>query len=127
MEEIIDLVANTLQEMHETFVETTNPETEYKDLLDFKVFKSVVIHSVVYLLVLYLFLVVVQKHKISNDTLLKFGGIIAVIMSFSYVLRLFRAKNVYSSLIEKGIADVVALRKTNELMENAYFTWYFMA
>lgn len=107
---------------YQTFLETTDPDTEYIDLASPNVALSIgvnlVLYTAVYFLLVYLF-------GLQSKPLFVLIALI-VIMVLGYIARLARTKSIYTELVKTNNPKI-AREKTMSTIRNAYFTWYFLA
>ena len=47
-------------------------------------------------------------------------------MSLGYFGRLYRVKSLYASLLKRNMSEKDALESTKNMINNAYFTYYFI-
>lgn len=111
-----------LEIFYKTFLETTDPSTEYNELLSFHVFYSifvnVILYTIAYGLLVHLFNLP-KKYKIF------IVGIICV-MTLGYIGRLARVKSIHNVLLEN--TDKHNARETAmKTIRSSYFTWYFLS
>ena len=107
------------------FFETTAPESEYSRLLSFDVLFSILFHSVLYILFLYL-VGYIFNIKFSKATYKKLFIAIVLIMVVGYPARLMRVKCVRDTLMGYGFDEKTARHIAVSMMNNGYFTWFFM-
>ena len=110
----------------DTYYQTTHPKTEYKELLSVGVGKSILSHIVMYVGFLYILQFVSNIKIIETKHVFSLVLFLIIIMIFGFLGRLMRAKSIY----QKELADHSeedALNNTKHLIDNAYFTWFFVA
>jgi hypothetical protein len=108
----------------ETYLQTTDPETPYSELVSFDVLGSILLHCVIYLGV-YKTLTL-----LFGVTCLKLSTVaiwLCVIMTLGYFARLYRAKTIYRAFLEEGQSEKEALDNCESYMRSGYFTFYFLA
>lgn len=107
------------------FFETTAPESEYSRLLSFDVLFSILFHSVLYILFLHL-VGYIFNIKFSKATYKKLFIAIVLIMVVGYPARLMRVKCLRDTLMGYGFDEKTARHIAVSMMNNGYFTWFFM-
>ena len=107
------------------FFETTAPESEYSRLLSLDVLFSILFHSVLYILFLYL-VGYIFNIKFSKATYKKLFIAIVLIMVVGYPARLMRVKCLRDTLMGYGFDEKTARHIAVSMMNNGYFTWFFM-
>ena len=96
------------------------PGLTYKQLLtDYRMYVSVLVHSLLYVSILYGISTVLFRQYIATNKWVSLWLFLVIIMWVGYPFRLWRAKGVFQ--YEKSI------EKTNTIMDNGYFCWYFLA
>ena len=109
----------------DTYYQTTNPKTEYKELFSANVAKSILFHTVLYVGFLYLLQFVSNIKIVEGKHLFSLILVLILIMIFGFVGRLMRSKSIYKKEIELRDDEEKALQETKHLMDTGYFTWYF--
>ncbi len=109
----------------DTYYQTTNPKTEYKELFSANVAKSIMFHTVLYVGFLYLLQFVSNIKIVEGKHLFSLILVLILIMIFGFVGRLMRSKSIYKKEIELRDDEEKALQETKHLMDTGYFTWYF--
>ncbi len=111
--------------LNDVYLETTDPKSSYTRLMSSDVLFSVVIHSIGYVLIIY----ILQKslNIFEKMNLLNLFLFLLVVMTLGFIARLCRSKCVFESFMSKTKNNEISLEKTKELMNNAYFTWYFLS
>lgn len=112
------------KELHKLYLDTIDPEFEYKDLVNLKVLFSIVLHIVLYLFALFWINHIFQLN-FNKETYEKVMKFLVILMIIGYPLRLYRSKTLYQLFIEKGYDAEKAKYITRKLMHNAYYTFYF--
>lgn len=107
------------------FFETTAPESEYSRLLSLDVLFSIVFHALVYMLVVHL-VGYIFNIKISKEICIKIFIAFIVIMVIGYPARLMRVKCLRNTLMDYGFDEKTARQIAVSMMNNGYFTWFFM-
>ena len=103
----------------ELYKKTTDPETTYTDiLLEKNVYFSILFHTVAYSVTVYLFVLIVLKHRLTNAQLKMLITFFVLVMFFGYFGRLWRVKQLYKIHENK--------EKVQEIVANGYFCWYFI-
>ena len=111
---------------YKTFINSINPENDYKMLINEGVIISIILHMVGYLSLykFILFLFDIQDKSI-NSYKLVFS--LLIIMISGYIGRLSRSKSIYNYYLKKGINKKSSKKFAMKQINNAYFTWYFLA
>ena len=95
------------------YKETTDPNVGYSRLLSFDVILSIILHTIAYILIIcviaYIFNIKLKK-KIYHRIVI----FLIVVMTIGYPFRLMRVK----SLVKNGLSP--------NIINNGYFTWYFI-
>jgi len=114
-----------MDSLHEIYMETTNPKTNYSRLLHIDIAVSILLHTIAYIT---MFFIVTKlfKVKVSQDIYFKLVIFLLVIMSLGYFGRLYRVKSLYASLLKRNMSEKDALESTKNMINNAYFTYYFI-
>ena len=107
---------------YQTFLETTDPETEYIQLASPNVALSIGVNLVLYITA---YFILVHLFGFPNKPFFVLIALI-FIMVFGYVGRLARTKSIYAELVKTNNPKI-AREKTMSTIRNAYFTWYFLA
>lgn len=107
------------------FLETTNPNTNFDRLLQKDVFLSIIIHTISYIFLIYLFSNIFNL-KITNKTYTKLIIFLLIIMIMGYIGRLSRVKSLRNAQISLGENKENADVKSMNLLRNAYYTFYFL-
>ena len=107
------------------FFETTAPESEYSRLLSLDVLFSILFHSVLYILFFHL-VGYIFNIKFSKETCMKLFIAFIVIMVVGYPARLMRVKCLRNTLMGYGFDEKTARHIAVSMMNNGYFTWFFM-
>ena len=103
----------------ELYKKTTDPETTYNDILSEKnVYFSILFHTVAYSVAVYLFALIVLKHRLTYDQLRMLVIFFVLVMFFGYFGRLWRVKQLYKIHNNK--------EKIAQIIANGYFCWYFI-
>lgn len=108
------------------YFDSTAPETPYSRLASFDVLFSVLLHVIVYTMALFLFGFIFNI-KFSTSTYMKFVIALFVLMTFGYPARLARVKSLTDTLVDYGFDQKSARHIAVSIMNNGYFTWYFLA
>jgi hypothetical protein len=109
--------------LYNTFLFTTDPETQYSELLSKDVLFSIVIHLALYLIA---YLLLVGLFDLPNKPLLFAGGLL-IIMILGFVGRLARTKGIYQVFLQRGESRISARQIAMKVTRDAYFTWYFLS
>ena len=96
---------------------TTNPNTNYAELLHHRVFMMIVLHVVAYEFAVLLGALVVFAEPPSPWLLLRIAAFLLIIMPLGYVARLARAKHI---LLNHDIIEV------KDRIRTAYYCWWFI-
>jgi len=109
--------------LYETYLETINPQNDYKILRNENVCTSIALHLLIYMIAYKLSSMIFKFEDNSNYVFV----ILIIIMSSGYYLRLARSKLIYNYYIEKGFNNKVSKQLAMKQINHAYFTWYFLA
>ena len=109
----------------DTYYQTTNPNTDYKELFSVNVAKSIMFHTIIYAVFLYLLQFVSNVKIIEGKHIFSLILFLILIMVFGFIARLMRSKSIYKKEIELHNDEEKALKETKHLMDTGYFTWYF--
>ena len=101
------------------YFETINPLTPYNRLCSMDVLFSIFLHILIYISFIKI-IDCIFKFKIPFNTYQKIVYFLILLMMFGYVGRLARSKSLYKTTQKN-------LEKTIDIMNNAYFTYYFIA
>ncbi len=110
----------------ETYYQTTNPKTDYKELISMNVGKSIFFHTVIYIGFLYLLQFVSNLKIVEVKHLFSLTLFLIMIMVLGYLGRLMRAKAIHEKELTLSNEED-ALKNTKHIMDNAYFTWFFLS
>ena len=113
-----------IESLTNLYFKTTNPETQYKELLSRDVFVSIIFHTISYLILVKIFSFIFSI-KISNNSYFKLFLFLIIIMSLGYIGRLYRSKNIYNYYLKynnKSNANLL----TRQLINQDYFKFYFL-
>jgi len=111
-----------LEIFYKTFLETTDPNTEYSQLLSFHVIYSIIVNVVLYTIAYGL---LVHLFNLPKKFKIFVISIICVMIS-GYIGRLARVKSIYNVLLEN--TDIHHAReKAMKTIRQSYFTWYFLS
>ena len=102
---------------------TTNPHTTYAELVNMEVAFSVLFHVIAYLLI---YMVLCQFFIDKTRPLGNLPIYLTLVMVTGYFGRLYRAKNIYASLLKNNRKHQQALVETQTYMRTGYFTYYFL-
>ena len=103
----------------ELYRTSTDPDTSYEELLtNPAMYRSVILHTAAYCLVFYLGYIIVVKRPPSRLQTLRLGVLLLVFMPVGYLCRLARAKHLLRQYSDR--------EKVQQMMNNAYFCWYFL-
>jgi len=107
---------------YKTFLDTTDPNTEFQQLLSSQVFYCIIINVILYTGAYFLLVKLFNLPK--KYTIFIFG--ITCIMIMGYFGRLARVKSIYNVLIKDN--DIhTAREKAMKTIRSSYFTWYFLS
>jgi len=107
------------------YLDTINPLTPYNRLCSLDVMCSIFLHTILYVL----FIIVIANVfslKISSKIYKNIVCFLIVVMVLGYIGRLTRSKSVYNALLNKMESQKQAERTTLDIMNNGYFTFYFL-
>ena len=82
-------------------------------------------HTILYLILINV-IANVFSLKISSSIYNKIVCFLVTVMCLGYIGRLARAKSLYNALLKKNIKHDEANRYTIDIMNNGYFTYYFL-
>ena len=110
------------------YFDTVNPLADYSRLIRLDVLFSIVFHLIVYLLIFYYGYNAIYLFKkfISRKRMIYTSIIVLFILCFGYIGRLMRSKSIYNYFILKHYTKQEAVEKTYQVMNNGYFTYYFL-
>jgi len=111
-----------LEIFYRTFLETTDPLTEYQELFSAKVFYSIIVNGLLYIFAYFL---LTRLFNLPKKFLLFIGGIFGI-MVLGYFGRLARVKSIYNVLLENTDKHH-AREEAMKTIRNCYFTWYFLS
>ena len=114
-----------MESLSKLYLETINPTVSYNRLCSLDVLCSIIVHTILYLL----FIIVISNIfslKISFNTYKNIVCFLLVVMCLGYVGRLARSKSLYNVLLNQNIKQNEAKRYTIDIMNNGYFTYYFL-
>jgi hypothetical protein len=107
--------------LYETFIRTTDPDTEFAQLVAPDVFFSLFLHTLVYFAA---YLALVKLFDLPYYPLAFLAGII-VLMCLGFAGRLARVKGIRHSIA--AVAPSAAKREAVEIIRRGYFTWMFFS
>ena len=107
------------------YLDTINPLTSYNRLCSLDVLCSIILHTILYLLII-IIITKVFSLKISSTIYKNIVCFLVVVMTLGYVGRLARSKSLYNALLKRNIKQDEAKRYTIDIMNNGYFTYYFL-
>ena len=108
--------------LYKTFLETTDPSTEYSHLVSFNVLFSIFINVILYTVAYFL---LTRLFNLPKKFFLFVTGLV-FIMILGFIGRLARVKSIYNALLEET-DKATAREKSMNVIRNAYFTWYFLS
>ena len=107
------------------YLETTDPRTPYMRLIATDVVFSILLHTVAYVLIIFILkntLNIFEKMNLFN-----LFFFLLIVMTLGFIARLCRSKCIMETIMKKNKNYALSLEKTKDLMNNAYFTWYFLS
>jgi uncharacterized protein YacL len=107
---------------YKTFLHTTDPHTDYNELISFNVLFSIFVHVILYTVAYFL---LTRLFNLPKKFFLFITGLI-VVMILGYFGRLARVKSIYNALLEET-DKANAREKSMNVLRNAYFTWYYLS
>jgi len=107
------------------YLDTINPLTSYNRLCSLDVLCSIILHTILYVLIIFI-IIRVFSLKISSNNYKNIVYFLLVVMSLGYVGRLARSKSLYNALLKRNVKQHDAKRYTIDIMNNGYFTYYFL-
>ena len=115
---------NYVSKLFKIYLDTTNPKTEFKRLVNVDILIAILVHLILYVAAIIVFNNVTQFDiKVDENTVLIMFGL----MCLGYFARLLRSKSIYKTFLDQKNKEKVALQKTRKLMDEAYFLWFFLA
>lgn len=117
---------------NKTYLETIDPRASYYRLVHTDVTLSIIIHVIFYVFALFL-VDFIFSLKLKKSVYEKLAIVLIFIMIHGYIGRLARSKYLYKELLNlysnnnnnNNNREAIRL-KTIEMINNAYFTWYFL-
>ena len=118
---------NLFELLENVYFDTTDPESKFTRLLSLDVAFSILLHSALYTLVVYVVKEGGNPLKFGSSFYQKLFYSLVIIMSIGYVLRLLRVKAMYNTIQknENGWWST-AKKETRMATDNAYKVWYFL-
>ena len=121
---------NLFELLENVYFDTTDPESKFTRLLSLDVAFSILLHSALYTLVVYVVKEGGKPLKFGSYFYQKLFYSLVIIMSIGYVLRLLRVKAMYN-IIQKNENGwwklySTAKKETRMATDNAYKVWYFL-
>lgn len=107
------------------YLDTINPITSYSRLCSLDVLCSIIMHTILYLIII-IVIANIFSLKISSLVYRNIVFFLIVVMCVGYIGRLARAKSIYNALLKKNVKQDEAKRYTMDIMNNGYFTYYFL-
>ena len=107
------------------YLDTINPLSSYNRLCSLDVLCSIVLHTILYV-ILIMIIANIFSLNISSAVYTNIVLFLIVIMCLGYIGRLARAKSLYNALLKKNVNHDEANRYTIDIMNNGYFTYYFL-
>jgi len=101
------------------YFDTINPLQTYKRLFSLDVLFSALIHTIMYVVVIY---IVVKVFKFKFNKFKELFLCLFVVMFLGYFGRLSRAKDIHKHFLK----EKDSVNKTINLMHNGYFCWFFL-
>ena len=111
-----------LEFLYKNFLKTTDPNTEYRELVSISVIFSIIINAVLYIVAYFL---LTRLFNLPKKFFVFIIGLI-IVMIFGYIGRLARVKSIYNALLEET-DKANAREKSMDIVRNSYFTWYFLS
>ena len=108
-----------------TYLKTTNPETNYRDLLSWEVLFSVLLHLALYMFGVYIFCKIFQL-KLKSEIYANIFVFLVIVMVLGYFGRLMRVKSLYKAMLKNKDTKETAKKKTEETINAGYFRFYFL-
>ena len=109
-----------------TYFETTNPKTNYNRLLSYDVSLSILIHTLLYIFLVYL-ISYLFNYKLQTNVYKKLFMFLICIMILGYIGRLSRSKSIYKYHIDNEYNENDSIKETKRIMDGGYFRFYFIA
>ena len=111
---------------YETFINSINPENDYKMLINEGVIISIILHVIGYFSFYKFILILFNMQDKSIDSSRLVLSLLIIMIS-GYIGRLSRSKSIYNYYLKKGINKKSSKKFAMKQINNAYFTWYFLA
>ena len=111
---------------YKTFIDTINPENDYTILTKEGVIISIIIHIIAYFSVYKFILILFEIQDKSIDSSKLLFSLLTIMIS-GYIGRLSRSKSIYNYYLKKGFNKKNSKKIAMKQINNAYFTWYFLA
>lgn len=115
-----------MQLFTDLYFRSTDPTNSYSVLLSFDVILSVLFHSFLYLIIIYV-IGFLFNFKFKNTTYYKIFATLIIVMTIGYFYRMNRVKNIYYYYIHTGLQPDEAKKLTYDLINIGYFRYYFLA
>ena len=107
------------------YLDTVDPKTNFKRLVSKDVLISIVLHTIIYLAVIYAFTLIFDI-KLSSKVYTKISIALLIVMVLGYFGRLARSKSIYNAHIARDFSEEDARKNTINLMNHGYFKFYFL-
>ena len=107
------------------YLDTVDPKTNFKRLFSKDVLISIVLHTIIYLAVIYAFTLIFDI-KLSSKVYTKISIALLIVMVLGYFGRLARSKSIYNAHIARDFSEEDARKNTINLMNHGYFKFYFL-
>ena len=108
--------------LFKTYMETINPQQKYSIIKSDNVIQSVLVHLVIYVAA---YKSLVMLFDLPDKTTIVSISLF-VIMIFGYIGRLMRSKTIYKYYLNEGKSKNESKKLTINIMNKAYFTWFFL-
>ncbi len=107
------------------YLDTIHPQTPYSRLLSNDVVLSVIVHTIFYILVIYV-ICQIFNIKMKDGTYTNIIMLLIIIMILGYLGRLYRSKSIFHYKALESNNSVQSIQDTLDLMHKGYFKYYFL-
>ena len=107
------------------YFDTIHPQTPYSRLLSNDVMLSVIVHTIFYILVIYV-ICQIFNIKMKGGTYTNIIILLIVIMILGYGGRLYRSKSIFHYKVQESNDSVQSIQDTLDLIHKGYFKYYFL-
>ena len=107
------------------YLETIHPLTNYSRIISLDVGLSILIHTSVYIIIVYIVSCVFNIH-LNNLVYVRLFALLILVMFLGYLGRLCRSKSLYNYYKNSEKNNEICIDKTLNIMHNGYFNFYFL-